>query len=67
MGNLLSKITGWKTYILGASAILAAIGGYLGGALTITQLVEAIFAALSTMTIRHAITTTVSDATNKKL
>lgn len=67
MGNLLSKIAGYKTYILGASAILAAVGAYLNQAMTLTEMVEAIFAALGTMTIRHGITTTVSDATDKKL
>ncbi len=67
MANLLSKISGWKTYILGASAILAAIGGYLNHALDLTQMIEAIFAAVGTMTIRHGITTTVSDAVGKKL
>ncbi len=64
---MLAKIAGYKTYILGAAAILAAIGAYLNQAMTLTQMVEAIFAALGTMTIRHGITTTVSDATDKKL
>ncbi len=67
MGNIFTKLAGYKTYVLGAAAILAAIGGYLGQSLNLTQLIEAIFAALGTMTIRHGITTTVSDATNKKL
>ncbi len=67
MASLLSKLNGWKTYILGAAAILSAIGAYLNQAMSLTQMVEAIFAAVGTMTIRHGITTTVSDATDKKL
>lgn len=64
---MLNFLQGWKTYILGVAAILAAIGGELSGTLSLTQMIEAIFAALGTMTLRHSITTTISDATNKKL
>lgn len=64
MANFLS---GWKTYIVGVGAIITAIGGYASGAISLPELVGAIFAAIGTMTIRHAITTTVSNATDKKL
>lgn len=64
---MFDKISGYKTYFLGVAAILAAIGGYLNHAMDLTGMIEAIFAAIGTMTIRHGITTTVSDATGKKL
>ncbi len=67
MTDLLSKLNGWKVYILGASAILAAIGGMIGGQIDIKTGVEAIWTALVAMGLRHGITTTVSDATDKKL
>lgn len=63
----MSKINGWKTYFLGVSAIIAAIAGYINGALDLTHMIEAIFAAVGTMTIRHGITTKTSEATDKKL
>lgn len=64
MSNFLS---GWKTYIVAAGAIITAIGAYAAGSITLPELVAAIFAAIQTMNIRHAITTTVSDAVDKKL
>ncbi len=67
MSTLLSKISGWKTYILGVAAILTAIGTYLSGSLDLKGMVEAIWGAIMAMSIRHGITTTVSDATGKTL
>lgn len=64
MTNFLS---GWKTYIVGVGAIITAIGGYASGVITLPELVAAVFAAVGTMTVRHAITTTVSNATGKSL
>lgn len=60
-------LKGWKTYLTAAAAIIAAIAGYFNGAITLEQLIATIFAAIQTANIRHAITTTVSDATGKKL
>ncbi len=62
MANFLS---GYKTYILGVAAILTAIGGYASGTITLPELVAAIFAAVQTMNIRHAITTTATATTGK--
>lgn len=62
MSNFLS---GWKTYLTGAAAILTAIAGYASGVITLPELVAAIFAAIGTMTLRHGITTSVSNATGK--
>lgn len=67
MGDLLSKLSGFKTYVVGVAAILTAVGAWMGGALDIKGMVEAVWAAVMAMTIRHGITTTVSDATGKKL
>ncbi len=67
MGAILSKISGWKTYVIGIAAVLTAIGAWMGGTLDAKSAVEAIWAAIMAMTIRHGITTTVSDATGKTL
>jgi hypothetical protein len=67
MGAILAKLNGYKVYFLSIGAILTAIGGYLSGALDLNGLVQAVWAALIAMGLRHGITTTVSDATNKKL
>lgn len=61
----MDKIKGWKTYIVGIAAILTAIGAYLNNIITLPNMVEAIFTAVATMTVRHGITTTITDATNK--
>ena len=45
-----------KTYIVCAAAILTAIGTYLGGGMDLGQLVTAIFAAITAMTMRAGIT-----------
>lgn len=62
-----TKLNGWKTYILGAGAILTAVGTYMNGGMDTKGLIEAIWTASMGMTIRHSITTTVSNATNKPL
>ncbi len=66
-GIMLNFLSGWKTYITGAAAILTAIGMYAGGTITLPELLAAIFTAIQTMNLRHALTTTVSDATGKTL
>lgn len=67
MGNILSSLNGWKVYILAVGGILTAIGGYMGGSIDLKTLLDTIWAALLAMGLRHGITTTVSNATNKKL
>lgn len=62
---MLKFLTGWKTYIVGAGAIITAIGAYATGTINLTELVSAIFVAIQTMNIRHAITTTATDTTGK--
>ena len=62
MSNFLS---GWKTYIVAVGAIVTAIGGYASNSINVQELIAAIFAAIGTMTMRHAISTTPnSNATN---
>lgn len=58
MGNLLSKLNGWKTYIVAIGGILTAVGTYMNGAIDIKTLLEAIWAGVIAMTVRHGITTT---------
>ena len=65
--KLWDKIKGWKVYILGVGAILTAIGTFMNGTIDAKTMGEMIWAALVAMGLRHGITTTVSDATNKKL
>lgn len=67
MIKLIGFLNGYKTYLTAAAAILTAIVAFLNNGMTGTELVVAIFTAIQTANIRHAITTTVSDATNKKL
>ena len=47
---------GKKAYLLLASAILAAIGAYLGAEITFAQMVSAIWAAITGMAFRAGIT-----------
>ncbi len=51
------NVNGWKTYLTAAAGILAAVVGYLNGAIDMPHLVEAIFAALSVINLRHSVTT----------
>ncbi len=60
-------LSGWKSYITGVAAIITSIGMYASGTITLPEMIAAIFAAIQTMNIRHALTTTVSEATGKKL
>lgn len=62
MGKFLS---GYKTYLVAAGAIITAIASYANSAITLQELIAAIFAAIGTMTMRHAITTTATDTTGK--
>lgn len=56
---MLTKIQNWlsgkKAYIVMIGAIIAAIGGYAEGTLTLAELVTAIFAALGLGATRSAI------------
>lgn len=58
MANLFNKLSGWKTYITATIAMLTALLGYLNHTLTGTELIAALFAAIQTMNVRHALTTT---------
>tara|TARA_R110000868_G_scaffold410346_1_gene698060 strand:- start:2595 stop:2789 length:195 start_codon:yes stop_codon:yes gene_type:complete len=58
LAKLLVKLNGAKTYVVGVAAMLTSLGAYLNGAITIKDLIEAWFAAITAMTIRHGITTT---------
>lgn len=60
-------LSGWKTYLTAAAAIITAVAAYANGAITLPDLFTAIFAAIGTITMRHALTTTVSNAVDKKL
>ncbi len=48
-------LQGYKTYIIAGGAILTALGAYLSGSISLTELISAIFAALTAMTLRSAI------------
>jgi hypothetical protein len=48
-------LQGFKTYIVSAGAILTAVGAYLHGSISLTDLVSSIFAASTAMTLRAGI------------
>lgn len=50
-------LKGYKTYIVGAVAIVGAVGAYLAGDTSITEALQIIVPAVLGMTIRHGITT----------
>ncbi len=50
-------LKGKKTYVTAALAIIAAVGSYLLDEIPTQDMIEAIFAALTAMTIRAAIPT----------
>jgi len=60
-------LSGWKTYLTVLAAIITAVAAFANGAISLPDLVTAIFAAIGTATMRHALTTTVSNAVDKKL
>ena len=57
MNKIITFLKGKKTYFVGALAIIFAILGFYFKTIDATQMVEAIFAALSLMGIRNGITT----------
>ncbi len=63
--NIFNKLVGWKTYITAVAAILTALVGYLNQVLTLEQFLAAVFAAIQTMNLRHALTTTATKMTGK--
>ena len=50
-------LKGYKTYIVGALAILGALGGWLDGDLTPLAAINMALPALLAMTVRHGVTT----------
>lgn len=61
--EVLNKLQGIKTYLTATAAILTAVVAYLNHAINLTEMIAAIFAAVQTMNLRHAITTTVTPKT----
>ncbi len=51
-------LNGYKTYIVGALAVLGAVGGWLDGDLTLLAALNVAIPALLAMTVRHGIATT---------
>lgn len=54
--NAIEWLKGKKVYFLSVSAILAAVGAYLGAEITLIQMVQAIWAAILAMGLRAGIT-----------
>lgn len=48
-------LTGWKTYITSAAAILTAVAAYLNGGETLDQAVQLVFTALLAAFIRSGV------------
>ena len=55
MSKLFEALQGYKTYIVCGAAILTALGAFLSGDLTGVQAIEAVWAAIGGMTLRHGI------------
>lgn len=53
--NMLQKIKGYKAYITGTIAILTAFGAWINDSISLNEMVVAVFAAIQSMNIRHAI------------
>lgn len=53
-------LSGYKTYITGAIAIVTAVGTYLYGGIDLTTMIQGIFASLMAMFIRHGVSTSTS-------
>ena len=64
--ELVSKMSGWKTYLVAAAAIVAAWAGFFNDALTLTQAIEATFGAIMAATVRHGVTTEAKKALAEK-
>jgi hypothetical protein len=58
-------LKGYKTYIIAAGAILTALGAYLSDSISLTDLVMAIFAALTAMGMRAGINNAAADVIKK--
>ncbi len=52
MGNIIIWLQGKKTYFIAFGAILTAVGAYLGGSVSLTELVSTVYAALGAMTLK---------------
>ena len=50
-------LIGYKTYIVGALAVLGAIGGWLDGDMTLLAALNIAVPALLAMTVRHGVAT----------
>ncbi len=50
-------LNGYKTYIVGALAVLGAAGGWLDGDLTLVAALNLALPALLAMTVRHGVAT----------
>ena len=66
MLKLWNKLNGWKTYITAGAAILTAISAYMNHTISLEIMLGAIFGAIQTANIRHAITTTATTTTGVK-
>jgi hypothetical protein len=53
--KLQDALSGVKTYLVALAAIIAAVVGYADHQLTLIQLLQAIWAAITAMTIRAAV------------
>ena len=54
--NPIEWLKGKKTYFVAVAAVATALGGFVAGEVSLTQLVEAIFAAVAVMTLRAGVT-----------
>ena len=55
LSKIKAALAGFKTYIVAGAAIATALVAWSGDSISTTQLIEAIFAAITAMTIRAGV------------
>jgi len=53
---MIKLLSGYKTYIVCAGAILTALGAYASGSIDLTHLIQYVFSAIAGITLRAGIT-----------
>ena len=64
MGAVVDWLKGKKTYITAIAGALAAVGGWLGGEMSIVGMFQSVWAALSVVFIRLGVTKSGSDTSS---
>jgi len=55
LANLVSSLSGYKTYIVCLAGILTALGAYLNKSISLTDFVQAVFVSIGGITMRAGV------------